>query len=210
MKQFDGLQSLQQPLSGLPQWVSERILQQINQLTHYEPVIGIMGKTGAGKSSLCNALFAGDISPVSDVAACTRKPLQFRLQLGKRFMTIMDLPGVGESELRDAEYAALYREQLPRLDLVLWLIIWSFYTLSNGGAFMAPDADGGDKWHLFNSMNGNDAEMSVVAAGIAVCLIEYSHHACRTECDAMTAHYYRLRDYALQHPEAHAILRIID
>lgn len=122
MKQFDGLQSLQQTLSGLPQWVSERILQQINQLTHYEPVIGIMGKTGAGKSSLCNALFAGDISPVSDVAACTRKPLQFRLQLGKRFMTIMDLPGVGESELRDAEYAALYREQLPRLDLVLWLI----------------------------------------------------------------------------------------
>lgn len=122
MKQFDGLQSLQQPLSGLPQWVSERILQQINQLTNYEPVIGIMGKTGTGKSSLCNTLFAGDISPVSDVAACTRKPLQFRLQFGKRFMTIRDLPGVGESELRDAEYAALYREQLPRLDLVLWLI----------------------------------------------------------------------------------------
>lgn len=122
MKQFDGLHSLQQPLSGLPQWVSERILQQINQLTHYEPVVGIMGKTGTGKSSLCNTLFAGDISPVSDVAACTQKPLQFRLQVGKRFMTIMDLPGVGESELRDAEYAALYREQLPRLDLVLWLI----------------------------------------------------------------------------------------
>ena len=122
MKQFDGLQSLQQPLSGLPQWVSERILQQINQLTHYEPVIGIMGKTGAGKSSLCNALFAGDVSPVSDVAACTREPLRFRLQLGKRYMTIVDLPGVGESERHDEEYAALYSEQLPRLDLVLWLI----------------------------------------------------------------------------------------
>ncbi|EKN3569203.1 TPA: antirestriction protein [Yersinia enterocolitica] len=37
--------------------------------------------------------------------------------------------------------------------------------------------------------------MSAEAAGIAVCLIEYSHHACRTECDAMTEHYYRLRDY---------------
>ncbi|EPN9542279.1 antirestriction protein [Cronobacter malonaticus] len=84
------------------------------------------------------------------------------------------------------------------------------FTRQQAEAVMAPDADGGDKWHLFNSMNGNGAQMSAEAAGIAVCLIEYSHHACRTECDAMTAHYYRLRDYALQHPEAHAILRIID
>ena len=88
--------------------------------------------------------------------------------------------------------------------------IWQFYTLSNGGAFMAPDADRNETWSLFNNLNGNGVEMSAEAAGIAVCLIEYSHHACRTECDAMTAHYYRLRDYALQHPEAHAILRIID
>ena len=122
MNTSEGQQSLHNSLSGLPQWVSERILQQINQLTHYEPVIGIMGKTGTGKSSLCNTLFAGDISPVSDVAACTRKPLQFRLQLGKRCMTIVDLPGVGESGVRDNEYAALYRQQLPRLDLVLCLI----------------------------------------------------------------------------------------
>ena len=41
--------------------------------------------------------FVMEDSPVSDVAACTRQPLQFRLQLGKRFMTIMDLPGVGSS-----------------------------------------------------------------------------------------------------------------
>jgi hypothetical protein len=46
MNNSEGLKSLQQSLAGLPQWVSERILQQINQLTHYEPVIGIMGKTG--------------------------------------------------------------------------------------------------------------------------------------------------------------------
>ncbi|MDM2787555.1 GTPase family protein [Citrobacter sp. Cpo113] len=122
MNNSQGLQTLNYSLSGLPQWVSERILQQINQLTHYEPAIGIMGKTGAGKSSLCNALFAGNISPVSDVAACTREPLQFRLQVGERFMTIVDLPGVGESSARDTEYAALYQQQLPRLDLVLWLI----------------------------------------------------------------------------------------
>ncbi|GAL56408.1 hypothetical protein YkfA [Pseudescherichia vulneris NBRC 102420] len=107
MSNSEGLQSLQKSLSRLPQWVSESILHQVSQLTTYEPLIGIMGKTGAGKGNLCNALFTGDKSPVSDMAACTRKPLLFRLQLGKRFMTIMDLPSVGESEMRDEEYATL-------------------------------------------------------------------------------------------------------
>lgn len=122
MNNPEDLKSLQNSLSGLPQWASEHILQQINQLTHYEPVIGIMGKTGSGKSSLCNALFADKVSPVSDVTACTRDPLCFRLQVGEHAMTIVDLPGVGESESRDVEYAELYSQQLPRLDLVLWLI----------------------------------------------------------------------------------------
>lgn len=122
MKNKDGYSSLLKPVSGLPEWVTEHLLQQIRQITEYEPVIGIMGKTGAGKSSLCNALFAGEVSPVSDVVACTREPLRFRLQVGERVMTLLDLPGVGESSARDSEYAGLYRDQLPRLDLVLWLI----------------------------------------------------------------------------------------
>jgi len=88
---------------------------------------------------------------------------------------------------------------------------WHFHTLSNGGAFMVPEAENNDEaWTLFNDMNGNGAEMSAEAAGITACLIEYSHHACRTECDAMTAHYYRLRDYALNHTECNAIMHIID
>lgn len=122
MNTESGYSSLLKPISGLPEWVTERLMQQIRQISEYRPVIGIMGKTGSGKSSLCNALFAGGVSPVSDVAACTREPLNLHLQLGERAMTIVDLPGVGESSARDAEYAALYREQLPRLDLVLWLI----------------------------------------------------------------------------------------
>jgi len=90
--------------------------------------------------------------------------------------------------------------------------VWNFHTLSNGGAFMAPEAneDAGKKWSLFNTMNGNGGELSTEAAGIAVCLMTYSHHAMRTECDAMTEHYYRLRDYALSHTECSAIMHIID
>ncbi|HFM2503774.1 TPA: antirestriction protein [Escherichia coli] len=60
--------------------------------------------------------------------------------------------------------------------------IWNLYTLNNGGAFMAPEPDDDDDetWVLFNAMNGNRAEMSPEAAGIAACLMTYSHHACRT------------------------------
>lgn len=90
--------------------------------------------------------------------------------------------------------------------------IWTFYTLNNGGAFMAPEADedNEDKWTLFNSMNGNGAELTREAAGLVACLMTYSHHACRTECDAMAAHYYRLRGFTLNHAECNAIMHIID
>ncbi|EBS0416300.1 antirestriction protein [Salmonella enterica subsp. enterica serovar Newport] len=88
--------------------------------------------------------------------------------------------------------------------------IWNFSTLSNGGAFMAPESEQDEKWRLFNSMNGNSAELTGEAAGIVACLMAYSHHACRTECDAMTEHYYRLRNYALNHPECSAIMYLID
>ncbi|MBN5310686.1 antirestriction protein [Serratia marcescens] len=85
---------------------------------------------------------------------------------------------------------------------------WEFYTLSNGGAFIIPSTE--RKYALFNALNDNSATVGHEAAGISSCLITYSHHACRTECDAMTEHYYRLRDYALSHPESNAIMRIID
>ena len=88
--------------------------------------------------------------------------------------------------------------------------IWNFSTLSNGGAFMAPESGHDEKWVLFNNLNGNGAELTSEAAGIVACLMAYNHHACRTECDAMTEHYYRLRDYALNHPECSAIMHLID
>jgi hypothetical protein len=85
---------------------------------------------------------------------------------------------------------------------------WEFYTLPNGGAFMVPDTE--QDYVLFNELNGNEATVSRDAAGIVACLLAYSHHACRTECDAMTEHYYRLRDYALRHPKCNAIMHVID
>lgn len=107
--------------------VSDEQKQQINSrlenVLKYEPRIGIFGKTGVGKSSLCNALFGKDICPISDVEACTRNTQEVLLQLGgSRGIKLIDVPGVGESSSRDEEYAQLYTRLLPELDLVLWII----------------------------------------------------------------------------------------
>ncbi|WP_447870368.1 GTPase family protein [Serratia fonticola] len=122
MKKSEGLQAIEKPLASLPYAIGKHILDHIQKLTHYEPVIGIMGKTGAGKSSLCNALFQGEVTPVSDVDACTRDVLRFRLNSGDHSLILVDLPGVSESKQRDKEYESLYRHILPELDLILWVI----------------------------------------------------------------------------------------
>lgn len=60
-----GINVLKQHLSILPGHITNMMLEHIRQSIHYEPVIGIMGKSGVGKSTLCNALFEQPLSPVS-------------------------------------------------------------------------------------------------------------------------------------------------
>jgi small GTP-binding protein len=122
VKKSEGLQAIEKPLASLPHAIGKHIFDHIQKLTHYEPVIGIMGKTGAGKSSLCNALFQSEVTPISDISACTRDVLRFRLRSVHHSLILVDLPGVGESEQRDKEYESLYRRILPGLDLILWVI----------------------------------------------------------------------------------------
>ncbi len=63
MNKTDGLQALEKPLASLPDTLRQLILERIQNLTHYEPVIGIMGKSGVGKSSLLTNSFGGKSPP---------------------------------------------------------------------------------------------------------------------------------------------------
>lgn len=54
--------------------------------------------------------------------ACTRQPQRVRLRFGSHYLTLVDLPGVGESVTRDGEYRELYRDLMPQLDMVLWVL----------------------------------------------------------------------------------------
>uniref|UniRef100_UPI002016F535 GTPase family protein n=1 Tax=Citrobacter freundii TaxID=546 RepID=UPI002016F535 len=109
-------------LSLLPPQATERIISHLQKTIDYEPVIGIMGKTGAGKSSLCNALFQQPVCLTHDLTACTREPQRLVLTVGERGMTLVDLPGVGETPEFDEEYQSLYRGLLNELDLIIWVL----------------------------------------------------------------------------------------
>lgn len=122
MKIPSGYTLIRRHLRRYPRTLRQSLIHDLNQLVTYEPVIGIMGKTGVGKSSLCNALFRSEVCAVNAIEACTRKPQRVRLRFGNHYLTLVDLPGVGECLARDGEYRELYRELIPQLDMVLWVL----------------------------------------------------------------------------------------
>jgi len=106
----------------IPPEQKEAIKTRLKTILTYEPKVGVFGKTGAGKSSLCNALFGKDVCPVSDVESCTRDPQEVLLNMGGKDIKLVDVPGVGENKAHDIEYGKLYNSLLPDLDLVLWVL----------------------------------------------------------------------------------------
>lgn len=74
MNPSDAIEAIEKPLSSLPYSLSRHILEHLRKLTSHEPVIGIMGKSGAGKSSLCNALFQVRI-PLYSITDWHRSPI---------------------------------------------------------------------------------------------------------------------------------------
>ena len=63
MNKTDGLQALEKPLASLPDTLRQLILERIQNLTHYEPVIGIMGKSvPVSRRSVTNS-FGGKSPP---------------------------------------------------------------------------------------------------------------------------------------------------
>lgn len=99
-----------------------KIRDKIVKTLSYEPRIGIFGKTGVGKSSLCNALFGENIATISNVEACTRNPQEILLGIGGKGIKLIDVPGVGENKNRDIEYGELYSKLLPEIDVVFWVL----------------------------------------------------------------------------------------
>ena len=86
---------------------------------------------------------------------------------------------------------------------------WDFFELCNGGFYMAPDDD--RTFHVVCE-NYFEGDLSADALGITVCLYAYSHlsYTGGSFARCCAEQYYRLRPYAMEHPEAGAISAATD
>ena len=86
---------------------------------------------------------------------------------------------------------------------------WDFYTLSNGGFYMAPSTEDTFNVCCDNQYQGS---LSADALGITACLYAYSHLSFSNGRFARVCacHYHRLREYMFEHPEVRAILGATD
>ncbi|EJV4896610.1 50S ribosome-binding GTPase [Escherichia coli] len=81
-----------------------------------------MGKSGAGKSSLCNTLFSPPPASVDAIRGCTRHVHRYQVTRGPRTLHIADFPGIAETPEPDRQYRRLYRAWAPKLDLIVWAL----------------------------------------------------------------------------------------
>ncbi|MFC4048623.1 GTPase family protein [Actinomadura syzygii] len=109
---------------------NERVLAELQKELSARPLtIGVVGVSGVGKSTLVNTICNTDL-PTSATVACTKEfeaqDVVLNAQDGsvrdyRAKLRIVDAPGLGESVDKDPEYLAMYRSELPKCDVVLWL-----------------------------------------------------------------------------------------
>ncbi|NOS98752.1 MAG: antirestriction protein [Methylotenera sp.] len=87
---------------------------------------------------------------------------------------------------------------------------WEFYSLSNGGFYMAPSSD---NLYQVSCENGFEGKLTADALGITACLYAYSHLSFSSNAafaEICANHYHWLREFMLEHAEASGILGAID
>jgi hypothetical protein len=85
---------------------------------------------------------------------------------------------------------------------------WTYYRLSNGGFFMAPEQQG--IYRIACQENGFSASVNEEVAGIIACAMAYSHLSFRASGANFARAYETLSGFIFQHREARLIRAALD
>lgn len=106
----------------LPKEMAEKLEKAIAAEMAIPPKIAVIGKSGVGKTSTINSLFNVEwhMSEVSTGTTAAQTET-FKLK-GEGKLSVIDMPGLGDSIAKDREFEAIYKEILPDVDVVLYII----------------------------------------------------------------------------------------
>lgn len=84
--------------------------------------IGVIGKTGVGKTTTVNSLFQATFVTSRTIVGTDKAQYKdFELPNGSK-LTIVDMPGYGRSVAEDEDYQNIYLAELPKCDIILMVV----------------------------------------------------------------------------------------
>jgi uncharacterized protein len=122
-----GLTQTGQAPSALRRLLGEDTTEKLVKLVTQEraanpPRVAVVGKAGVGKTTTINALFSAEFRVSHAVRGTSQAQLKEYALRGGGVLHILDMPGLGEGIEEDAVFEQIYREELPKADVVLYVL----------------------------------------------------------------------------------------
>lgn len=122
---FTFLKHVRFPQDDIHKWTTTDSHWGYDDDTTYELQVMFIGKTGYGKSTSLNRLVGHPVFETSDVSVCTKDLYTSMYRINPNipsFLSINDLPGIGESNNADNQYYEWYKEMLAHSQVAIYLL----------------------------------------------------------------------------------------
>ena len=112
---------------GLRQLFGSESVEELEKLVGREratnpPRIVVIGKAGVGKTTTINNLFSAQFRTSHALQGTSQAQLHEFALRGGGSLHVVDLPGLGEGIAEDRIFADIYRDELPKSDVVLYIL----------------------------------------------------------------------------------------
>lgn len=109
-------------LANLPKDQADKLRKVIEDEMAVPPKMALIGKSGVGKTTTINSLFDVEWHTSETITGTTDAQKEtFQLKGGGK-LTVVDMPGLGDSIANDKRFMKIYREILPDMDVIFYII----------------------------------------------------------------------------------------